>query len=249
MKKKLIILLSVGTLGITSCDILTGVANEVLSGEGTVASALTNDEVVAGLKEALEVGIKNGSGKASTLDGFLKNDLIRLPFPEDAIFVKEKALQLGLDNKVNEFETTLNRAAEAASKEAAPIFINAIKEMSIGDGFTILKGDKDAATNYLRDKTTAQLKTAFAPKVKTAIESVNLTKYWEPLTKAYNTSTMFSGKQEVKTDLNEFVTEKAIKGLFKLVEQEELKIRENPAARATDLLKKVFGSPEANGGN
>ena len=134
--------MAAGTVGLVSCDILTGVANEVLSGEGTVANALTNDEVVAGLKEALEVGIKNGSGKASALDGFLKNDLIRLPFPEDAIFVKEKALQLGLDNKVNEFETTLNRAAEAASKEAAPIFINAIKEMSIGDGFTILKETK-----------------------------------------------------------------------------------------------------------
>jgi len=107
MKRKLIILMAAGTVGLVSCDILTGVANEVLSGEGTVASALTNDEVVAGLKEALEVGIKNGSGKASALDGFLKNDLIRLPFPEDAIFVKEKALQLGLDNKVNEFETTL----------------------------------------------------------------------------------------------------------------------------------------------
>ena len=117
------------------------VTEQVLdNGSGSTSNPLSNEEVITGLKEALTVGIENGSSKASKLDGFLKNEKIRLPFPEDAQKVKEKALQLGLDKKVEEFETTLNRAAEEAAKEAAPIFISAIKEMSIGDGVIFQKG-------------------------------------------------------------------------------------------------------------
>jgi len=176
------------------------------------------------------------------MDGFLKNEKIRLPFPSDAQKVKDKALQLGLDKKVEEFETTLNRAAEEAAKEAAPIFISAIKEMSIGDGFEILKGSDNAATKYLKDKTTSKLTTAFAPKVENAINKVNLTKYWEPLTSAYNSASFLTGSDDINTDLKSYITEKAITGLFQLIEEEELKIRKDPIARVTDVLKKVFGS-------
>ena len=114
--------------------------------------------------------------------------------------------------------------------------------MSIIDGLNILKGDNNAATVYLKSQTSSKLKQAFSPKVENAINKVNLTKYWEPLTSAYNSASFLTGNQEINTDLNEYVTLKAIDGLFQLVEQEEQKIRKDPVARVTDLLKKVFGS-------
>ena len=237
------ILAVVMTVIFASCDELTSIAETATSTVGggeTAAPALTNDEVIAGLKEALTVGINKGSGLASATDGFFKNPAIKLPFPPDAKKVKDKAIDLGLQNKVDQFELTLNRAAEEATKEAGPIFIQAIKDMSIGDGFTILKGADNAATNYLRDKTTSKLVSAFSPKVKIAIDKVQLTKYWTPLTKAYNTANILTGGSDVNTDLNAFVTERAIKGLFLLVEKEEKNIRKDPLARATDILKKVF---------
>lgn len=239
--KKIWLSLALGSIvAVSSCDVLTAVVDSGLSTPST--PALTNDEVISGLKEALTVGIKNGAGNASKVDGFLGNSLIRLPFPQDAIKMREWCMSKGMDKQVNEFETTLNRAAEEASKEAAPIFINAIKEMTIADGFGILKGADNAATNYLRDKTTSQLITAFAPKVNAAIQTVNLTKYWEPLTKAYNATTTLSGNPKVDTDLGKYITDRAIVGLFKLVETEELKIRKDPIARVSDILKKVFST-------
>jgi len=245
MKKKIFTIAIATSVLFASCDELTNIAETASSTIGTGetgAPALTNDEVISGLKEALTVGINKGSGLASATDGFFKNPAIKLPFPPDAQKVKDKAIDLGLQNKVDQFELTLNRAAEEAAKEAGPIFIQAIKDMSIGDGFAILKGEDNAATNYLRDKTTSKLTTAFAPKVEAAIEKVSLTKYWEPLTKAYNASNLLTGKDDVDTDLNAFVTERAIKGLFLLVEKEEKNIRKDPLARATDLLKKVFST-------
>lgn len=246
MKNKFIALIFAASFINVGCDDLTNVletTNTVLNdGSGSGAPALTNDEVIAGLKEALTVGIKNGAGIASATDGFFKNPSIKLPFPPDAQKVKDKALDLGLDSKVEKFELTLNRAAEEASKEATPIFVNAIKDMSISDGFNILKGADNAATSYLKDKTTSQLKTAFSPKVGNAIEKVSLTKYWEPLTKAYNASNILTGKEDIDTDLNAYITERAIVGLFSLVESEEKKIRKDPVARVSDILKKVFST-------
>lgn len=230
-----------------ACDVLEDVGGTLLeTGGGSGEKALTNDEVIAGLKEALTVGTNNSAGLASKMDGFNKNAKIRLPFPEDAMKVKEKAIQWGMEDKVEEFELTLNRAAEEAAKEAAPIFVNAVKEMTVQDGFAILKGEDNAATKYLQDKTTAGLKTAFTPKVEAAIETVNLTKYWEPLSKKYNQAMTLTGGEKVNTDLTAYVTDKAIAGLFVLIAEEEGKIRDNPAARVTDILKRVFGSVDNN---
>jgi len=242
MKNKLMTIAVATAVLFAGCDELTGITETVLGdGSGTQAApALTNDEVISGLKEALTVGINKGSGLASKTDGFFKNPQIKLPFPPDAQKVKDKAIDLGLQNKVDQFELTLNRAAEEATKEAGPIFIQAIKDMSIGDGFAILKGEDNAATNYLRDKTTSKLVSAFSPKVKEAIDKVQLTKYWTPLTKAYNSANILTGGSDVNTDLNAFVTERAIQGLFQLIEKEEKNIRKDPLARATDILKKVF---------
>jgi len=242
MKKIILSLTMVAAVTLYSCDVLTDVAGDVMTTDGGVSNALTNADVISGLKEALMVGIKNGAGKASMTDGFMKNAKIKLPFPPEAQMVKDKALQLGLDGKVNQFELTLNRAAEEAAKEAAPIFIDAIKNMSVSDGFAILNGSDNAATKFLKDNTTSALTSAFAPKVEAAISKVNLTKYWAPLTKAYNTSNLLTGKPDVNTDLNKYVTERAITGLFSLVEEEEKSIRKDPAARVNDILKKVFSS-------
>lgn len=244
--RNLTILLALSSLLVfTQCDILESVAQEVVNtdGEGgTTAPSLTNDEVIAGLKEALTIGIRNGATQASAIDGFFKNPLIKLPFPEDAIALKEKALEWGLDNKVNEIELTLNRAAEEASKKAAPIFVDAITSMSIADGFEILRGSDSAATTYLMDKTTGPLKAAFQPVVHDAIEKVKLTSYWNPVATKYNNWAPLFGKEKVNADLDAYVTDKGITGLFFLVKNEEKKIRKDPVARVTDLLKKVFGS-------
>ena len=208
-----------------------------------------NEEIIKGLKDALNIGIENAVKSSSATDGFWKNTLIKLPFPEDAKKVKETALKFKMNGQVERFENTLNRAAEEASKEATPIFIKAIKNMTISDGIAILNGGEGAATNHLQNATTQELKIAFLPKVKSAIEKVELTKYWTPLIDKYNTVNRFTGGQNINPDLNGYVTDKAISGLFKLVAIEENKIRKDPAKALTGItntgvetVKSVFGS-------
>lgn len=244
-----IFICALAATALTSCDpattnsILQGAGN-VLNGNGTASNPLTNDEAIGGLREALSVGATNSGGLASKADGYLKNPRLFIPFPPSAQKVKDKLVALGMEGKVNEFETSLNRAAEEAAKDAAPIFINAIKNMSLSDGFAILKGGDTAATHFLREKTYEALITSFKPTVKTAIEKVQVTKYWNPLITKYN-SIPFIEKQN--PDLEDYVTRRAASGLFLLVQDEEAKIRKDPMARVSDILKRVFGSPEAQG--
>ncbi len=243
MKKILIPIGICASLFMTSCDVMNDLAGVVLDGSGDSSKPkLTNTEVIQGLKEALNVGIKNSVDLTSVTDGFLGNNAIRLPFPADAQKVKDKALEWGLDGQVDKFETTLNRAAEEATKEALPIFKDAILNMSISDGFAILNGGEGAATSFLRDKTRAQLVVAFAPKVDAAISKVKLTDYWNPIINKYNTAMTLTGGEKMNPDLSEYVTDKAILGLFHMVELEENKIRKDPMARVSDILQKVFGS-------
>lgn len=249
MKKLFIPITLITTILVASCDVLESAANEILSTDNTgstTAPALTEQEVASGLKQALSVGITNAVDLTSITDGFLKNTEIRLPFPEDAQKVKDKALEWGLDGQVEKFETTLNRAAESASKEALPIFKNAITSMSIQDAFGILNGGEGAATSYLKNKTTNELVTAFRPKVDAAIAEVKLTDVWEPIINKYNTAMTFTGGEKMNPDLGDYVTRRAITGLFHMVEKEENKIRKDPMARVTDLLQKVFGSITGN---
>jgi len=242
--RKFIIPVLFGGLILTAvaCDVLNEVANAVVTDPGSTTPALTNGEVISGLKEALTVGIQNSVSLTSVTDGFLKNESIRLPFPPDALKVREKAIEWGLSGQVEKFETTLNRAAEEATKEALPIFKEAIMNMSISDGFTILNGGDGAATKFLRDNTTTKLVAAFSPKVEAAISKVKLTEYWNPIITKYNQAMALTGGQKVNPDLNAYVTERAVLGLFQMVELEENKIRKDPAARVTELLSKVFGS-------
>ena len=208
------------------------------TGGSTSIQGLSESDIVAGLKEALSVGSKNASSQLNQLDGFNKNMRIRIPFPEDAVRVATKLRQMGYGKKVDEFELTLNRAAEQAAKEAAPIFLNAIKQMTFGDAKSILTGADTAATGYLRKTTFSPLYSAFSPHVTKALGNTFATSKWTEITTIYNKLPMV---KRVDTDLTRYTTNKALKGLFVVVADEELKIRKDPAARVSDILKKVFG--------
>ncbi len=234
--KKLAFIILATTIAF-GCAEMTQVLEEVNSMSGTTTPSLTNDEVIKGLKQALEVGTNNSTTLTSKLDGYYKNPEIFIPFPPEAIKVKEKVTALGMGSQVEKFEMTINRAAETAAKEAAPIFINAITSMTIADGFAILRGGENAATQYLIDKTSAQLKTKFNPVVKNAIDQVEVTKYWNPIISTYNKIPLV---EKMNPDLEDYITTKAMDGLFLMISKEEKNIRQNPAARVTELLKKVF---------
>ena len=201
------------------------------------SGTLTNSEIIQGLKEALNVGTNNSVASSSKVDGFFKNPIIKIPWPTDAATAETKLRALGFGTQVDKVVETLNHGAEEAAKSAAPIFLNAITNLTISDGLTILKGSNNAATEYLKTNTSAALKTAFLPTVKTALDKVEITKYWTPLTTTYNKIPLVT---PINTDLNNYVTGKAIDGLFTLIASEELKIRTDPAARISDILKKVF---------
>lgn len=200
---------------------------------------LSNEEVVQGLREALNVGTNNSTASASKADGFYKNPLIFIPFPPEAQKVKNTVVDLGMQQQVNDFEMSLNRAAEEAAKTAAPVFLDAIKGMSIQDGFSILKGADNAATDYLKNRTSTDLTAKFTPIIKDAIQKVEVTKYWNPIITAYN-KVPFVEKQN--PNLEQYITARALEGLFKLIAEEEKKIRTNPLAQVTDILKRVFGN-------
>ncbi len=203
------------------------------------SGSLSNEDIVAGLKEALSVGAKNSSDKLSAVDGFFANAAIKVLMPEEAKKVESTLRGMGMGNLVDKAILSMNRAAEDASKSAAPIFIDAIKSMSIQDAVGILKGSDTAATSYLKTKTTNSLTEAFRPVIETALQKTDATKYWKDVFDTYNKlPTTFN---KVNTDLAGFVTEKALTGIFYQVALEEKNIRENPAARVTDILKKVFG--------
>lgn len=200
---------------------------------------LTAEEVAAGLREALTNGVSKGSDLTSKIDGYFKNPEIKIPFPPDVKKVETRLRQMGLGGEVDKFVLSLNRGAEDAAKEAKPIFVAAIKQMTIDDAFSILKGEPDAATQFLRKTTTSQLKEKFKPVVQKSLDKVSATQYYGDLVGTYNKIPLV---QKVNPDLNEYATDLAIQGLFIMIAKEEKNIRQDPLARTSDLLKRVFGS-------
>lgn len=198
---------------------------------------LSTEEVASGLKEALTKGVSKGSDEVSKQDGFFKNAAIKIPFPPEIQQVESTLRKMGMDEQVDKFVLSLNRAAEDAAKEAKPIFVSAIKQMTIEDAWSILKGEEDAATQYLNKTTSAQLKEKFKPVIKASLDKVNATKYYKDLITAYNKVPMV---KKVSPDLDVYATDKATDGLFVMIAKEEKNIRENPGARTSELLKKVF---------
>ena len=218
-----------------SCDTLTEVQKEL--NNVMEEDRLTEDEVARGLKEALITGTSKGTQTVSKVDGYFMNPKIKIPFPPNAVKVENKLRDIGLGSEVDKVVKTLNRAAEEAAKEAKPIFVSAIKQMTIRDAWEILRGPDDAATEYLKRTTSDQLRSKFRPVVDNALDKTNATKYWNDVISTYNKIPLV---EKMNPDLNSYVTGKAMEGLFYMVEQEEGKIRKDPAARATDLLKRVF---------
>lgn len=198
----------------------------------------TEQEAGQGLKDALSIGITKGMGLLSQQDGFLGNDLVRIPWPEQAQHVRDALLKIGMQKQVDNVTTSLNRAAEKASGVAIDVFIQAIKQMTIQDALHIVTGGNGAATAYLKKTTTPLLTEKFRPIIDQSLGQVNATKYWGEATTLYNRIPFV---KPVNTDLTAYVTEKALDGVFKMVEKEENNIRANPLQRSTDLLKKVFG--------
>jgi hypothetical protein len=199
-------------------------------------SGLSNTDIINGLKEALSVGAANGTKKLSSANGFFADAAVKILMPEEAKKVEQKLRSIGMGKQVDNAILAMNRAAEDAAQSATPIFINAIKGITIQDGLGILKGSNVAATNYLKDKTITQLTEAFRPVIEQSLQKVEATKYWKTVFTTYNT---FSA-DKVNTDLTAYVTEKSLAGIFYQVGLEEQKIRKDPMARTTDLLKKVF---------
>ncbi len=199
---------------------------------------LTEKDAVNGIKEALVKGTGESVSLVSKLDGYFLNQEIKIPFPEDAKNIESKLRAIGLGSKVDEAILAFNRAAEDAAKSAQSIFISAITSMNISDAMQIIRGNNNAATQYLAKTTTPELKTKFSPVIKSSLDKVDATRLWTELITAYN-QIPFVNKQN--PDLTGYVTDKAIGGLFTMIAKEELKIRQNPVARTTELLKKVFG--------
>lgn len=204
----------------------------------TTKSNLSNDEIINGLKEALQVGTERSAQKLSAVDGFFKDAVIKILMPEEAKKAEKKLRNLGMGKQVDNAILSMNRGAEDAAKSAAPIFINAIRQMNFQDAMGILKGGDSSATKYLRGKTIAALTEAFRPVIETSLAKVDATKHWTTVFTTYN---KFSS-EKVNTDLSAYVTEKALMGIFYQVAQEEMKIRKDPLARTSDILKKVFGN-------
>lgn len=200
---------------------------------------LSSEEVGGGLKEALVKGVSKGSDMVSQVDGYLGNPAIKIPFPPEVQQVESKLRQIGMGSEVDKFVVALNRAAEDAAQEAKPIFVSAIKQMTIQDAWAILRGENDAATQYLNRTTSVQLYDSFNPVIQKSLEKVNATQLYSNLITAYNKIPLV---KKVNPDLDAYATEKAVDGIFVMVAQEEKNIRENPGARTSDLMKKVFGA-------
>jgi hypothetical protein len=200
-------------------------------------SALSKDDVVKALKEALIVGATNAAVNASKKGGFNNNSLVKISFPKDAKKMKTTLVKFGMKSHVDKFEFLLNEVAEDVSNFAKDIFINAVKRMEINDVMKIFKGDDNAATTYLKNQTYNELYAKFRPIVQNSIEKTNLTKYWGGLAERYNKIPL---SKEVNADLEDYVTNQTIDGLFMLIAKEEVSIRNNPKARISEILKKVF---------
>ena len=200
---------------------------------------LSEDEIINGLKQALEVGTTNAVTTVSKTDGYFKNPKIRIPLPENVMKAEKLLRTVGFGNQVDEFELSMNRAAERAAPEAKSIFWDAVKQMSFTDARQILDGPDDAATQYFQDKTSDQLQVIFKPITRQAMSEVGVTSSYQSIDDKIKTIPF---ADRMSFDLDQYVTDKALNGLYLMLAEEEKKIRQDPAARVTNLLKKVFGS-------
>jgi len=248
LNKLIHILLLSSFLMLGSCDVAEQVMREM---EGD--QPLTEQEVVRGLKEALRVSADTAVGIVSAVDGFYRDQAIKIFMPPEADIIVDNMNHpmlkpLGINKLVDDVVLRMNRAAENAAVEALPIFMNAIRNMSIQDAFRILNGNDTAATHYFRQKTYLLLKSKFKPQIRTSLNkplvgNISASKAWNSLTGSYNQVAAYVPDwNKVNTQLDEYVTNKALDGLFLKLGEQEREIRKNPLARVTEILKRVFGS-------
>ena len=228
--KKIVVIIVLFQL--MACSELQQVVSQLPNSGG-----ITNDQIAGGLKEALNNGITNQVSTLAIQDGFFKNELVRILLPEELQKVDNTLRKIGLSKIADEGLKVLNRAAEDAVGEAIPIFVDAIKGMTFTDAKNILMGDKNAATNYLRGRTTEALYAKFNPIIKNSFTKVGADKIWSDLITKYNNLPL---TQDVNPDLTDYVTGEALKGVYTMVEVEEKNIREKISSRSSDLLKRVF---------
>lgn len=230
-----ILLLSTFLLSCSSSDSLLKSAGDIL---GSMSEKpVTQQEAGQGLQAALLKGIQEGAAALSASGGYLNAPEFRIPLPQEAQIVEKRLRDLGLDRQVDRVITSLNHAAEEAAKESVPVFESVIKQLTFADALAIVKGDKNAATEFLKEKTYAELQQRYQSPIKQALDKVEATAYWGEIMTRYN-SIPFVDK--VNPDLEAYVTEKALDGLFTMVQREEAAIRENPAARTSEILRRVF---------
>lgn len=218
------------TLFFSACDVLQTVATEVLT-------TPTSTEAAGGLKDALSQGFTNGVTQLSTRGAFGNNPSLKILLPPDAQKIADKLTSIGMGPQVNSVIAKLNEGAENAVATAKPVFINSVKNMSFSDAMGILTGGNSSATNYLKQTTTTELTSLFRPEIQKSLDQVGVTKEWGNLVNIYNKIPLVT---KLNPDLNGFVTEKALAALFNKVEAEENLIRQDPAKRGTDLMKKAF---------
>jgi len=229
MIKRIVVLILI--LNVTACAELQQVINQMPQG------GLGNAEIASGLREALDFGIDKQVSKLTAEDGFFKNELVKILLPKELQKVDKALRDIGLGNLADEGLKVLNRAAEDAVKEATPIFVSAVKDITFADAKNILLGSDNAATHYLTDKTQTALYGKFNPVIKSSFSKVGADQIWENLINRYN-SIPFTNN--VNPDLTDYVTGEALKGVYTMIEVEEKEIRNKASSRTTDLLRKVF---------
>lgn len=229
-------LLAVLSVGCAEFD--PAVVGSVLGPSGS-GGELDESTVTRGLREALRIGAGRAIDRTSRIDGFLANELIRITLPEELDRMAEALRRIGFSRQVDELEVGMNRAAERAAGEARGIFTNAIAELTIGDAFAILRGHDTAATDYLRDRTEGELRARFQPIIDDKMREVDLYQGYNRLADIYNSLPL---GQEPAVDLATYLTDEAMDGLFEILATEERRIREDPVARTTELLRRVFSA-------
>lgn len=231
MMRKLLALVLIFNL--TACAELQSVVDQLPQ----TGSVLSNADMAAGLRQALDFGIDKQVSKLTQTDGFFKNELVKILLPEELQKVDKGLRDIGLDNLADEGLKVLNRAAEDAVKEATPIFVNAVKEITFDDAKNILLGSDNAATQYLTTKTQTELYNKFKPVINSSFSKVGADQIWANLINKYNAIPFTNN---VNPDLTDYVTGEALKGVYTMIAVEERDIRTNISSRTTDLLKKVF---------
>lgn len=217
---------------------LSNKANQAVQSNNKIP-AFSEKEAADALKEALTKGATLGADMVSKTDGYFGNPKIKIPLPPDAQAKEQKLKAIGLEKEVDQAVLSINRAAEDAGVKAKEIFVRAIANMTVSDAISIVKGELNAGTNYLKKQTQSALYADFKPVIEESLKKVGATKHYEAIVTQYN---KIPGVTKLNPNLSDFVTQKAIDGLFIMVEQEEYNIRKNPVARTTALLKKVFES-------